>query len=629
MNRNNNSSILSKIANKTLKTKKAFYIVAIIAIALTTMMFCSVFTIGVVLLDTAAKFGVGFNADLQGIIIAVTIIATIICSGYLIINNIFQTSIRQDIQFYGLLKTIGTTKRQISKIIYKIAFKLCLIGIPIGLLIGYFIGIVVVPFILTSLETTLTISFNPLIFIGATLFSIITVFFSTSKSAKIAKKVSPMQALKYIDIDNANVNHTEKGTNNVSIKMMANNQLKKNKKLAIRVVASVSIGLILMNSFYILQQSYDADTYVNSYFTNDVALNKQADNQNGISLNTVNQLKENNAIQDIGIINYYEATGTISESLKSKIVNYYTDTENGAYYWLQNNPAAQKQFEKLQQDNSTTMSIYGIDSLVAGLGETYLGNVDINKFVNGKYVIAYGTADNGSESIHYNIGEQIILNGESYELMALVEPPAVALGNWHSDNNKLNFDYAISPTNFSEMFNQNYIHAVLMNGNATEILKNIDNNSPEYSIITRNDYHQRFHKQVFSQVVLGYTLGFITAVVGILNFINSMLSSVLARRHEFAVLESIGMTKKQIRQMLVYEGINYLKYIIISSLIGSTLAAFTFVAYLLSNSWVANFQFSLLPFVVIAPLLLILSYLIPLHCFNKTQSHSLTTRLRA
>ena len=63
----------------------------------------------------------------------------IILTGYLIIYNIFQISVIKDIRFYGLLKTIGTTGKQIKKIIRRQALVLAAIGIPIGLVAGYFV----------------------------------------------------------------------------------------------------------------------------------------------------------------------------------------------------------------------------------------------------------------------------------------------------------------------------------------------------------------------------------------------------------------------------------------------------------------------------------------------------------
>lgn len=71
-------------------------------------------------------------------------------TGYLIIYNIFQISVIQDIQSYGQLKTLGTTKRQIKKLISKQAMLLSFIGIPFGLLIGFFVGRALVPFLMNG-----------------------------------------------------------------------------------------------------------------------------------------------------------------------------------------------------------------------------------------------------------------------------------------------------------------------------------------------------------------------------------------------------------------------------------------------------------------------------------------------
>ena len=65
-------------------------------------------------------------------------ILLIMITGYLIIYNIFQISVIQDIQSYGQLKTLGTTKRQIKKLISKQAMLLSFIGIPFGLLSIHF-----------------------------------------------------------------------------------------------------------------------------------------------------------------------------------------------------------------------------------------------------------------------------------------------------------------------------------------------------------------------------------------------------------------------------------------------------------------------------------------------------------
>ena len=146
---------------------------------------------------TASSISSGIEFSLVAAIIAFFLL--IIFTGYLIIYNIFQISVTGDIRFYGLLKTIGTTPRQLRRIITQEALFLCIIGIPIGLLLGYGIGAVLTPIALETtsiIGTKATVSSSPLIFIGSAVFAIITVFLSCRKPGKIAAKVSPVEAAK-------------------------------------------------------------------------------------------------------------------------------------------------------------------------------------------------------------------------------------------------------------------------------------------------------------------------------------------------------------------------------------------------------------------------------------------------
>ena len=105
------------------------------------------------------------------------ILLLIIFTGYLIIYNVFQISVTNDIRFYGLLKTIGTTGRQIKGIIRQQALLLSLLGIPVGLALGFVIGNKLTPVIMAQLRyKNAFVSFDPCIFIGSALFSLLTVF---------------------------------------------------------------------------------------------------------------------------------------------------------------------------------------------------------------------------------------------------------------------------------------------------------------------------------------------------------------------------------------------------------------------------------------------------------------------
>lgn len=133
-------------------------------------------------------------------------LALILLTGYLIIFNIFQISVMKDIRYYGLLKTVGTTGRQIKRILRRQALRLACMGIPAGLLVGFFVGKWVVPMILrlSSFGDDAAVSMNPVIFVGAAVFSLVTVFISVRKPAKIAGTVSPVEAVRYTEGDNSN-----------------------------------------------------------------------------------------------------------------------------------------------------------------------------------------------------------------------------------------------------------------------------------------------------------------------------------------------------------------------------------------------------------------------------------------
>ena len=65
---------------------------------------------------------------------------------------------------------------------------------------------------------------------------------------------------------------------------------------------------------------------------------------------------------------------------------------------------------------------------------------------------------------------------------------------------------------------------------------------------------QEWDQMYNSLSILGNGASILLILIGLINFVNVMLTSVIARRNELAILESVGMTKKQIMAMLTWEG---------------------------------------------------------------------------
>ena len=123
-------------------------------------------------------------------------------------------------------------------------------------------------------------------------------------------------------------------------------------------------------------------------------------------------------------------------------------------------------------------------------------------------------------------------------------------------------------------------------------------------------------------LVIGGLIGYIMAFAGLINFTNMIITNIITRRHEFATMQSIGMTGKQLRRLMVYEGIYYAAG---ADIIGGAVAAILAVTVLKSalngpSMWFFTLNITLVPVLVIGVLYLLLAAVIPLivlHFFNK------------
>ena len=107
-------------------------------------------------------------------------------AGYLLIYNVLYISVTRDVRFYGLLKAIGATSKQIWQLLFKQVSIISLIGIPLGLLSAGLISFIIVPLVIesSSVTTGAVVSFSPYVFVGATLFSLLTSYIGAMIPAK-------------------------------------------------------------------------------------------------------------------------------------------------------------------------------------------------------------------------------------------------------------------------------------------------------------------------------------------------------------------------------------------------------------------------------------------------------------
>jgi putative ABC transport system permease protein len=188
------------------------------------------------------------------------LLLAIMVSANLLINNIFYISVARDIRFYGLIKAIGTTKRQIRRIIRTQALYVSLVAIPIGLLLGYAVSLVAVPSFLIAADLSMYIvSSNPLIFIFAVIFTLATVLFSANRPGSFAGRTSPMEAIQHMDTRAVSAKRERKTVYGAKLPIMAARNLLRGKKKLALTTLSLSTGLLLFFLVCSLIASFNID----------------------------------------------------------------------------------------------------------------------------------------------------------------------------------------------------------------------------------------------------------------------------------------------------------------------------------------------------------------------------------
>lgn len=570
-------------------------------------------------------------------------------AGYLIIYNIFQISVSADIQFYGKLKTLGTTKKQIKKLIYGQANRLCLIGIPLGLLLGWLLGKKLVPALISWAEGTAVVSVNPLIFLGSAVFAWLTVMISCLRPARIAGKISPVEALRYCDAETRTKKKKKKRPQTVTVAQMAWANLWRNKKRTVTVLLSLTLALVLLSAFYAKNAAFDMNIYLEELAIADFQFD-DADSEERVNgydplESTVDEallekLRKLPGKTGEGRAYSREISMTLSDNAVKNMKNYYT--AEVLQEWASYDKAGAVGCEQAMETKEVRAEIWGIEGipLESQTKESYLlnGTFDKDKFATGKYILAEGpgTEEKGVTMPTYSVGEKVEIQGETFEVMAVTAPLVSVTEGASEKGNKNGYSmkFLLPADVFSGLWPDSTVRKFYVNVDTEKVLEAeeqvqayLRETGNSSNLTSKNTIAQQYEKETRSSAVMGNAISIIIAIVGILNFINSMVTSVVSRRKEFAMIQSVGMGKKQLRKMLVLEGLYYAGLTLTASYLFSSLVV-GIVIRGMTQGGMTSFHFTLFPLVICTPLLVAFAVAVPYFCFRNLEKQSLVERLR-
>ena len=573
----------------------------------------------------------------------------VFASGYLIIYNIFQISVASDIRFYGRLKTLGANKKQLKRIIYGQANRLSLIGIPIGLGLGWLLGAGFVPLVIPGAKAVVVSDLY--VFAGAALFAYVTVLISCRKPARIAGRVSPIEALRYTDAGTAGGRKIKKTTNGASIPQMALANLGRNKKRTFTVICSLTLGLVLLTAVYAQNASFDIDKYMSQKVISDFEVKDSSIASYFTTYDPHGMTISKELVQQIDSLNGLEATGHLYSQMFTHPVGPSALANIQTYYHANDrltsieavDPGLAQDYNNMITSGECTAILYGVDGLILDVfSENFRildGTFDKEKFLSGSYLLA--EAASGAEEKEketqptYSVGDTVELNGRQYEVMGIVANITSLTEGINGDTTQF-LSFYLPTATFRELYPDNTIRKVFfdvtdeLQPQAEQMLLEYrDSTDKSLTFTSKTTLVEHYHEQTRANTVMGLAISVIIAVVGILNFINSMVTAIISRQKEFAVIQSIGMTKRQLRRMLIDEGLYYAGSTLIASYAVGALAVAVAVRAMLADSWTSTFHFTLLPLVICTPLLIGFSILIPYLCFKNLEKQSVVERLRA
>ena len=607
------------------------------------------------------------------VIAIAVVILLIIFTGYLIIYNVFQISVAGDIRFYGLLKTIGTTPRQLRRIIRLQAMALSAAGIPIGLVTGWLIGGRLTPVIVARLNGVEAVtSVSPWIFLSAGLFALFTVLISCRKPGRMAAKVSPVEAVRYAE-GGGKTRAKGRKTRKVNPFTMAWANLGRSKGKTAVTVLSLSLAVVLLTVTVNFAGGFDMDKYVSNFTASDFIVANAGKFQTS-TLFSAEQALPRSAIEAIN------ARGGMTESgvvygMTAPALEYVTKD------WFRQNrqsfytPEEMENLIRLTDKNEagdlassvqlSGMSAFALDHLTvlegnlsalyepdsrniaAVYAEDEYGNADRNSHwarlgdtVTVRYVekFAYYDSDTGDVWAAYEdipdganwVERPVKYRDVDYTVAALVTvPSALSYRYYGSDEFILNDQTFVQDTGTDSIMYYAFDTTDESNADMESFLSDYTENvNPELDYESKSTYAGEFESMRSMFLLLGGALSFIVGLVGVLNFFNAILTGIIARQRELAVLQAVGMTGKQLRAMLIWEGLLYALgaaglALLLTLVLGPV--AFRAVEGLF---WFFTYRMNLTPFLLIIPLFALLGAGIPALTIRAAQRRTVVERLR-
>lgn len=570
------------------------------------------------------NFGyLNFSTSMQtDTIIAIALIALlIVLFSTLVINNIFRVGIIQKITEYGKLRAIGCTKKQLKKLIWYEGFALTCISIPFGMVIGCIGASLGMDFLfyevaLTSTKVELVkisvISLPILLMIIAiTLFM---VFLSLRKPMKIATRISPLESMKYQEV-NILTNQKRKPRLEMTLYQFIRSNISRNRKRTISTILTMGLSCVMFVIIANVMSSVRPEDYARSPIRKGdfkLSLNDSYDPQ--IPERHLNYLQTQHLMGSDFLDDLEQMEGVESIEVTKSIVVSMKDLDSTAKEAFGDFDS----IEAMSRDDFMNLS----KKLVRG-------EIDYDKASENNGVIL--TYDTAFEQLGFEIGDQIefqLHDGDQIKpFTATLQGSTISADSMFvmtiDTLNKLDID--TDPTTRVYISCNSKSEAAI-----SDKLKNLTKKNSNYRLTSYKEMLDEAEMVIMFTAYPLYGLFIILAVIGFMNLANTLITSIVTRKREFGMLQAIGMTGKQLNSMLQSEGLVFtIGTLIIALTLGNGLGYLAF-SYAKTNGFLSinEYHFPFFELGAMVVLLVVFQLLLSWYMTRKMQKEALIERIR-
>lgn len=538
------------------------------------------------------------------------------------IYSIYYVGVITDVQEIGKLKAIGATNRQIRRLLMREGLFISAISVPAGYVLGYILPFFLLPVILQK-ATEMTFGTFPVgkihmfslpVLIGVILLILATVYISLLKPAKMADKISPSEAIRYQESGKGK--KMRKENINVNVFRLSSANLLRNKRRTIITMLTMTLSCVLFMSTAGVLNSMDPTDIANRELDGsdfrislDYALNDKAYPENNLE-----NLNQRNLFSDKLIKNISNTDG-VQKIRKIHEVPVSSDYSS----------------EIFTEGNKITISELTAERAAEYSKDIKRGDIDYDKLSKNNGAVF--TSDVFWEEYNMKLGDDIHLTVyDGSRTIPLTIKIMASVDDGHASM------FMVPETVYDSL--------KLENSSTTDLYIDVDDSKYESvkatlkNITDSEKYFELYSKDeemrigVMSVSLIKYpmySILLIIAVIGFMNLINTMITSIITRKRELGMLQAIGLSDKQFTKMLAGEGLVFTAVTFVASLtIGNVLGYLVFLYGKGSGFMsVTSYHYPVAESICLATLLILCQLSITFFIGKRVKKESLIDRIRS